>query len=153
MKDVLLIYFTEWIIFSLILENFTRRQKYFFTNVICDKFYFWTRVFQMNFCLERELCWSQTPLSAEWSLSKHDSCAQYSKKIENDLPYVIMRQRDSITRYINGSLSIRFKSKAQCIIDQYNNYKVGNLSVNGVNTQVTHFTFTSCLFGHFPNSF
>ena len=74
------------------------------------------------------------------------------KKIEKELPYVIMRRKDGITQYINGSLSIRFKSKAQCIIDQYNNYKVGNLSVNGVNTQVTHFTFTFtfCLFGHFP---
>ena len=137
-----------------IFENIIWSQKYFTPPSFVTNSIFTPEFFQWILCLERVVLESDTTL-CRVKFEEARFLPNVVKKIEKELPYVIMRRKDGITQYINGSLSIRFKSKAQCIIDQYNNYKVGNLSVNGINTQVTFFTFTYtfCLLGHCPNSF
>ena len=143
--------FTEWVIFSVILEHFIWRQKYFSQMSFVINSISGPQLSKWILCLERESCVGvrhHSPQSGLWaSTIPVRSKVKISRKT-----CPMLRRKDSIHYGINGSLSIRFKSKAQCIIDQYNNYKVGNLSVNGINTQVTHFTFTFtfCLFGHFP---
>ena len=102
--------FTEWVIFSVILENFIWRQKYFSQMSFVTNSISGPQLSKWILCLERESCVGvrhHSPQSGLWaSTIPVRSKVKISRKT-----CPMLRRKDSIHYGINGSLSIKVQEQ------------------------------------------